>query len=110
MGLNCPVHELCPVKRIPKFLTSSCFVPGKTRRNLTRILLGNLSGNVGGGKYVQVLTFPTRKIEKCQIPNKKYGRKQDLSRNVQKLTGFLAGMSRFLIGKTGISVRKTGSL
>ena len=76
---------------------------------------------------MQVLTFPTRKIEKCQIPNKKYGRKQDLSRKVKKINWVLSRNEQipnrknrnlckknrkfigFVARQTGFSVGKIGN-
>ena len=64
----------------------SCQVPiwdlPRSEEILSGILLGNLPRIVGGGKYMQVLIFPTRNFEKPRIPSKKNGHNKNLARKI----------------------------
>ena len=64
----------------------SCQVPNwdlpRSEAILSGILLGNLPTIVGGGKYMQVLTFPTKNFEKPRNPSKTNGHNKNLARKI----------------------------
>ena len=73
----------------------SCQVPiwdlPRPEEILSGILLGNIPRIVGGGKYMQVLTFPIRNFEKFRIPGKKNGHNKNLARKIWDSSEFLSG-------------------